>query len=166
MIRNMLGKGLSVSKNTRQLRIDRKTARKYANSDEVLASNQCVARKSRLDLYSDRIKELTEKYNLSFVRILEKVRKEGYEEGHTILKEYCASLGKDHKVQAVYRYKTNPEKQSQVVFDEFGHRVMDGRRIKPYVLQTSLCLIMVVTLLSSILLPFMLLRLRNTLMCP
>ena len=64
MIRNMLGKGLSVSKNTRQLRIDRKTARKYANSDEVLASIQCVARKSRLDLYSDRIKELTEKYNL------------------------------------------------------------------------------------------------------
>ena len=72
------------------------------------------------------IGELINKHNLSSVRILEEIRKIGYNGGYTILKDYCHELRKDRRIQAVYRYETGPEKQSQVDIGEFGHMDIDG----------------------------------------
>ena len=132
IIRNLFDKGLSVSEVAGQLGIYRKAVRRYANSDELPAPKQRTARKSKLGPYRDRIGDLIGKYNLSSVRILEEIRKQGYDGGYTILKKYCATLRKDRRVQAVYRYETDPGKQSQADFGEFGHIEIDGKRRKLY----------------------------------
>jgi transposase len=132
MIKNMVDKGISKAEIARQLGIDRKTVRKYANSDNVPSVKKHSKRASKLDPYRDRIKDLVEKYNLSNVRILEEIRHDGYDGGRTILGDYCFKLRKDRRIQAVYRYETEPGKQSQVDFGEFGYIEIDGKRKKLY----------------------------------
>ena len=56
----------------------------------------------------------------------EEIRKLGYDGKYTILKDYCHELRKDRRIQAVYRYETEPGKQSQVDFGEFGYIDIDG----------------------------------------
>ena len=131
MIRNMIEKGISISEIARKLGIDRKTVRKYANSDGIPVKRN-PGRGSRLDPYRDRIRELIDAYNLSAVRILEEIRALGYDGGYTILKEYCSSIRKDRRISAVYRYETDPGKQSQVDFGSFGIMHMDGIRKRLY----------------------------------
>lgn len=132
MIRNMLDKGLSISEVSRQLGIDRKTVRKYAKGDGVPVAKPRTGRSSKLDPYREKVRELVDRYNLSTVRILEEIRKQGYDGGRTILGDYCYTLRKDRRIQAVYRYETDPGKQSQVDFGEFGSIEIDGKRKKLY----------------------------------
>ena len=61
MIKNMVERGISKAEIARQLGIDRKTVRKYANSNNVPSVKKHSKRASKLDPYRDRIKELIEK---------------------------------------------------------------------------------------------------------
>lgn len=110
MIRDMKEKGMSVTEIAKKLGIDRKTVRKYMNSDKVPRPSH-RKRKSKLDSVRPIIKELIDKYNLSAVRILEEIRKWGYQGSSTILKEYCKTLRKGRSIKAVYRFETEPGKQ-------------------------------------------------------
>ena len=132
MIRNLIDKGLSISEISRQLGIDRKTVRKYAQSDEIPRLHNIGKRSSKLDPYRDSIKDMIDRHNLSAIRILEEIRRLGYDGGYTILKDYCARVRKDRRIPAVYRYETDPGKQSQVDFGEFGYIEIDGKRKKLY----------------------------------
>ena len=132
MIRNLIDKGLSISEISRQLGIDRKTVRKYAQSDEIPRLHNIGKRSSKLDPYRDSIKDMIDRHNLSAIRILEEIRRLGYDGGYTILKDYCARVRKDRMIPAVYRYETDPGKQSQVDFGEFGYIEIDGKRKKLY----------------------------------
>ena len=89
-------------------------------------------RSSKLDPYRDRIRDMIDKHNLSAIRILEEIRKQGYDGGYTILKDYCSTVRKDRRIPAVYRYETDPGKQSQVDFGDFGRIEMDGISRKLY----------------------------------
>ena len=130
MIRNMREKGMSIKSIARELNISRNSVRKYMKSEPLVKRNR--KRKSKLDPYRDTIRELIERHNLSAVRILEEIRKKGYDGGYTILKDYCHELRKDRRIQAVYRYETEPGKQSQVDFGEFGYIDIDGKKRKLY----------------------------------
>lgn len=132
MIRNLIDKGLSISEISRQLGIDRKTVRKYAQSDGMPRLHNNGKRSSKLDPYRDRIRDMIDKHNLSAIRILEEIRKQGYDGGYTILKDYCSTVRKDRRIPAVYRYETDPGKQSQVDFGDFGRIEMDGISRKLY----------------------------------
>jgi len=131
MIRNMKDRGMSNREIANELGISRNTVRKMIKVTKVPDPKR-RKRASKLDPYRSRIRELIEKYNLSSIRILEEIRKTGYEGGYTILKDYCAELRKDRRIQAVYRYETEPGKQSQVDFGEFGHIDIDGKQRKLY----------------------------------
>ena len=100
MIKNMVEKGISISEISRQMGIDRKTVRKYTNSRDV-PLKKYIKRTSMLDPHKDKIKDLIEKYNLSNVRILEEIRKDGYSGGKTILGDYCVKIRKDRIIMAV-----------------------------------------------------------------
>ena len=100
MIRNMLDKGLIISEVSRQMGIDRKTVRKYAKNDSAPETKPRTGRSSKLDPYRDSIRELVDRYNLSTVRILDEIRKLGYDGERTILGDYCTTLRKDRRVQA------------------------------------------------------------------
>ena len=112
MIRNLIDKGLSIS--------------------EIPRLHNIGKRSSKLDPYRDSIKDMIDRHNLSAIRILEEIRRLGYDGGYTILKDYCARVRKDRRIPAVYRYETDPGKQSQVDFGEFGYIEIDGKRRKLY----------------------------------
>ena len=128
MIRDMREKGMSIKSIARELNIPRNIVRKYLKSESKDKQNR--RKGSKLDPYRDRIRELINKHNLYSVRILEEIRKMGYNGGYTILKEYCRELRKDRRIQTVYRYETDPGKQTQVDFGEFGHIDMDRKSRK------------------------------------
>ena len=78
------------------------------------------------------MRNMIDKHNLSAIRILEEIRKVGYDGGYTILKDYCSTVRKDRRIPAVYRYETDPGKQSRVDFGDFGYIETDSRRKKLY----------------------------------
>lgn len=131
MIRNMKEQGMSKREIAKELGISRNTVTKMLKTTRV-KEHQSRKRGSKLDPYREKVKEFIGKYNLSSIRILEEIRKLGYDGGYTILKDYCSTVRKDHRVQAVYRYETEPGKQSQVDFGEFGYVEIDGKRRKLY----------------------------------
>ena len=131
MIRDMKDRGMSNREIARDLGISRNTVSTLLRTTR-LTDHRKRKRGSKLDPYRDRIRELIDQHNLSSVRILEEIRKIGYNGGYTILKEYCRELRKDQRIQAVYRYETDPGKQSQVDFGEFGHMDIDGKSRKLY----------------------------------
>ena len=131
MIGNMKDRGMSNREIANELGISRNTVRKMIKATGTPEPKR-RKRASKLDPYRERIRELINKHNLSAVRILEEIRKTGYDGGYTILKDYCAELRKDRRIQAVYRYETDPGKQSQVDFGEFGHIDVDGKHRKLY----------------------------------
>ena len=48
------------------------------------------------------------------------------------MKQYSRPMRNDRKILAVYRYETDPGKQAQVDFGEFGYMEIDGKRRKLY----------------------------------
>ena len=131
MIRNLKEMGMSNREIARQLDISRNTVSRMLRKTRIQEKKK-RHRGSKLDPYRENIRSLIDEHNLSAVRILEEIRKFGYDGGYTILKDYCYELRKDRRIQAVYRYETEPGKQSQVDFGEFGYIDMDGKRRKLY----------------------------------
>ena len=131
MIRNMKDGGMSNREIAEELGISRNTVRKLLNASSV---NEHPHRQitSKLDPYRDRKRDIIDKHNLSAIRILEEIRKQGYDGGYTILKDYCSIVRNDRRIPAVYRYETDPGKQSQVDFGEFWYIEIDDRRKKLY----------------------------------
>ncbi len=132
MIRNMVENGMKISEIAKELSMDRKTVRKYAKSKAVPKQKQRKKRSLKLEPYMDYIKERIAKYNLSAVRILEEIRRKGYTGSYSTLKAYCRVQRKDRAIKAVIRYETEPGKQAQVDFGEFGHVLIDGKNKKLY----------------------------------
>jgi predicted transcriptional regulator len=122
--------GTSIKSISRELSMSRKSVRKYLRAEPKGKQNR--KKGSKLDPYREKIPALIDEHNLSVVRILEGSRKIGYDGGYTILKEYCHELRKDRRIHAVYTYETDPGKQSQVDFGEFGYIDIDGKRRKLY----------------------------------
>ncbi|MCL4420982.1 MAG: helix-turn-helix domain-containing protein, partial [Candidatus Thermoplasmatota archaeon] len=131
MIRNLKEMGMSNREIARQLDISSNTVSRMLRKTRIQEKKK-RHRGSKLDPYRENIRSLIDEHNLSAVRILEEIRKFGYDGGYTILKDYCHELRKDRRIQAVYRYETEPGKQSQVDFGEFGYIDMDGKRRKLY----------------------------------
>lgn len=131
MTRHLKESGMSNREITKEFGISRNTVSKMLRKTKI-QDKMNRKRRSKLDPYREQIKIFIDEYNLSAVRILEEIRKLGYNGGYTILKDYCAFLRKDRRIQAVYRYETDPGKQSQVDFGEFGYIDIDGKRRKLY----------------------------------
>ena len=131
MIRNLKEMGMSNREIARELGVSRNTVNRMLKKTRIQEKKK-RHRGPKLDPYREKIRSLIDDHNLSAVRILEEIRKTGYNGGYTILKDYCNKLQKDRRIQAVYRYETKPGKQSQVDFGEFGYIDTDGKRRKLY----------------------------------
>ena len=111
MIKEKRGKGMSVIDIAKEMGISRPTIRKYLKAKRPVEYN----RKNRvpiLEPYKADIKERIDRYNLSAVRILEEIRKKGYDGGYSTVKSYCATLRKDRAINAVIRFETEPGRQA------------------------------------------------------
>ena len=77
MIRDMKDRGISNREIAMDLGISRNTVSKLLRTTR-LTDHRKRERGSKLDPYRDRIGELINKHNLSSVRVLEEIRKIGY----------------------------------------------------------------------------------------
>ncbi len=77
-------------------------------------------------------------HNLSAVRIYEELKKKGFQVSYSLVKQYSRPMRNDRKILAVYRYETDPGKQSQVDFGKFEYIEKDGKRRKLFALSMIL----------------------------
>ncbi|EQD69553.1 integrase catalytic subunit [mine drainage metagenome] len=131
MIREMRNRGMKITEIAKELGMSRPTVRKYIKSKRPPEYSK-KKRISKLEGFKLYIKERIDQYNLSAVRIMEEIKKKGYTGGYTILKDYCSTLRKDRPINAVIRFETEPGRQAQVDFGEFGYVEIDGARTKLY----------------------------------
>ena len=99
MIRDMKDRGMSNREIARDPGVSRNTVSKLLRTTR-LTDHRKRERGSKLGPYREKIRALIDEHNLSAVRILEEIRKMGYDGGYTILKDYCHELRKDRRIQA------------------------------------------------------------------
>ena len=131
MIKSMKEQGMSISEIARRTGVSRKTVRKYIAMEKPLKYSR-EGRQSVIAPYTDYVRGRIDKHNLSAVRIYEEIREKGYPGSYTTVKRLCRVIRKNRRIQAVYRYETDPGKQSQVDFGDFGYIDIDGKHRKLY----------------------------------
>ena len=131
MFKTMKEEGMSVSEISRRTGVSRNTVRRYIEMDKPKKYSR-EGRVSIISPYMEYVRGRISTYNLSAVRIYEELREKGYTGSYTTVKRICRKLRKDRSIQAVYRYETEPGKQSQVDFGEFGRIDHDGKSRKLY----------------------------------
>ena len=131
MIRSLKERGLSISEISRRLGISRATVRRYLKSGKVPQYHRDPAG-SMIEPFLPLVREMIDRHNLSAVRIYEELRKKGFKGSYSLVKQYSRPMRNNRKILAVYRYETDPGKQSQVDFGEFGYIEIDGKRRKLY----------------------------------
>ena len=127
----MKDQGLSISEISRRLGISRTTVWRHLRSGKVPQYHSSPAG-SMIVPYLPLVREMIDQYNLSAVRIYEELRKKVFKVSYSLIKQYTSPLRNDLKSLAVYRYETDPEKQSQVDFGEFGYIEIDEKGRKLY----------------------------------
>jgi transposase len=97
------------------------------------AARKKPQRGSKVDAFRasiDSILENNPSYNGEL--IYERLVKLGYTGKISVMKDYVASVRRKLQMQAVMRFETEPGRQAQVDWKEFGKQVVDGVTIKLY----------------------------------
>ena len=123
---NRRDQGLSISEISRGLGISRTTVRRYLKSGKLLQYHRDPAG-SMIEPFLPLVREMIDQHNLSAVRIYEELRKKGFQGSYSLVKQYSRPMRNDRKILAVYRYETDPCKQSQVDFGECAPLKVDNR---------------------------------------
>jgi len=127
-------KGLSYSELGRKYNIDRRTAKKYAQSDSRPEYVLTESKPSILDPYKPQITIWLEEAPYSAMRIWEKIREQGFEGSYTVVKHYVRAKKEQLNDHATVRFETMPGMQAQVdwaYFEEYKVRE-DGEWKKLY----------------------------------
>ena len=120
-------KGLSYSEIGRKYNIDRRTAKKYAESDSRPVYSLSDSKPSKLDPYKGQIMHWLEEAPYSALRIWEKIKEQGFDGGYTVVKQYVRGKKEHLNEQATVRFETMPGLQAQVDWAYFeDYRVEDA----------------------------------------
>ena len=114
MIRHLHNEGNNISEISRRTGHDRKTVRKYINTQEIQNHSNRKPRGSILDPYKDYFRNRLVDFPLSSIRILEEIQEQGYPGSYTIVKEFVRTIKLLQRLPAEYRFETAPGIQSQV----------------------------------------------------
>ena len=130
-IRSDRQKGLSYVELGKKYHMDQRTAKRYAESPEKPKYTLTGPKPSKLDGYKQQIDQWLEEASYSAVRILEKLREQGFEGGYSIVKEYVRGKKKDLDEKATVRFETMPGKQGQMDWGFFeDHQVYEDGKWK------------------------------------
>ena len=115
-------KGLSYSELGRKYNLDRRTAKKYAESESRPEYVLTDSKPSKLDPYKSRITMWLEEAPYSAMRIWEKVKEQGFDGSYSLVKHYVRGKKEHLNEQATVRFETMPGLQAQVdwaFFEDF-----------------------------------------------
>ena len=124
-------KGLGYSELGRKYNIDRRTAKKYAQSESRPEYVLTDSKPSKLDPYKPQIMLWLEEAPYSAMRIWEKVKEQGFDGSYTVVKQYVRGKKEQLNEQATVRFETMPGLQAQVdwaFFEDF--RVRENKEEK------------------------------------
>ena len=133
-IRNDRLKGMSYTEIGRKHHVDPRTAKKYAESGTRPEYILSASKPSKLDPYKEQITVWLEEAPYSAERILEKIREQGFEGGHSIVREYVRHKKDQFDEKATVRFETMPGLQGQMDWAYFEDYTVteDGREKKLY----------------------------------
>ncbi len=130
-IRSDWQKGLNYTEIARKYNIDPRTAKKYAHSETRPVYGLNAPKPSKLDAYKDQIAIWLEEAPYSSVRILEKLKEQGFEGGETIVRGYVRGKKEQLEEKATVRFETMPGLQGQMDWAFFeDHTVVEDRKRK------------------------------------
>lgn len=132
MIRGKYEEGMTITAISRDTGLDRKTVRKYAQTDKVKTSQSRRARGTILEPHKKYIRDRLKNYPLTAKKLYREIQKMGYKGKYGLVKNYTRKIRKDVGVQAEYRYETPPGQQSQVDWGHLGKQFLDGKWVNVY----------------------------------
>jgi len=115
-------KGLSYSELGRKYNIDRRTAKKYAQSESRPVYSLTDSKPSKLDPYKEQIVFWLEEAPYSALRIWEKLKEQGFDGCYSVVKHFVRGKKEQLNEQATVRFETIPGQQGQVdwaFFEDF-----------------------------------------------
>lgn len=115
------GEKMSKSEIARRLVIDRGTVKRAVESSSPPRYSRPVKQNTKLEPYKEKIALLTREYpSISGVRVLEEIRKDGYDGGRSILGDYLRKV-RGPKQEKFLRIETLPGEQAQCDWGNFGY---------------------------------------------
>ena len=130
-IRSDRKKGMSYTELGKKYNIDPRTAKRYAESETRPEYRLTGPKPSKLDPYKAQIDQWLEEAPYSAVRILEKLKEQGFEGRYSIVKEYVRGKKMDFNEKATVRFETMPGQQGQVDWGFFeDHTVVEEGKTK------------------------------------
>lgn len=130
-IRNDRLRGMSYTELGKKYHIDPRTAKKYAESPRRPEYTLTGPKPSKLDAYKQQIDLWLEEAPYSAVRILEKLREQGFDGKYSIVKEYVRGKKMDLNEKATVRFETMPGLQGQMDWAFFeDHTVLEDGKLK------------------------------------
>ena len=133
-VRSDRKKGMSYTELARKYHIDARTAKKYAQSDSRPVYSLSRPKISKLDPYKEQIVSWLEEAPYSAQRILEKIQEQGFDGGHSIVREFVRNKKEHLEEKATVRFETMPGLQGQVDWAFFEDHLVyeDGKWKKLY----------------------------------
>ena len=133
-IRSDRQKRLSYTEIARKYNLDPRAAKKYAECETRPVYSLSAAKLSKLDPYKEQIAIWLEEAPYSAERILEKIREQGFDGGHSIVREYVRNKKEQLDKKETVWFETMPGLQGQMDWAFFEDRTVleDGRQKKLY----------------------------------
>jgi transposase len=129
--RLLQAKGLTQKEIAETIGKSERTVRYYLK--EMPRPRKNPVRGSKVDPFKAMINQILEEnpsYNSEI--LFERISKIGYTGKISVMKDYVAQIRKQMAIQAVMRFETEPARQAQVDWKEFGKQVVDGIEKKLY----------------------------------
>lgn len=131
-LKDLHNQGLPISAIARRTGRDRKTVRKYLNSQQPPRARPRKKRKSKLDLFQAYVLARMHEGVFNCVKLLDELRSQGYPGQISILKDFVRPYRRQQRELAVLRFETRPGQQAQVDWGYCGKILVDGRWQKLY----------------------------------
>jgi len=132
MLRDLFNEGLSISEIARQTGHDRKTIRKYINSETPPLRKDQPGKPGKLDPFKDYIIKRLNEHSFSALRLYREIQDQGFTGKYGIVKNFIREVRPKNDAPTVYRYETKPGVQAQVDWAECGKIEIDGKTRKLY----------------------------------
>jgi transposase len=123
----LFNENLSISEIARQTGHDRKTIRKYINSETPPLRKERHKKPGKLDPFKDYITRRLNEHPFSALRLYREIQDQGFTGKYGIVKNFIREIRPKMDVPAIYRYETKPGVQAQVDWAECGKIEIDGK---------------------------------------